>query len=1200
MSVPFTVIALYSYPLADQEAAEDDLPFNAKQLITVSSVPDDDWYGGSYTDSNGQYRSGFFPQSFVKIHAEPTQTSAPIPVEPTKSSTVSAPEPISSPIATTTIPEPVAAAEEPPSPQPIATPTPVKNTTSQSPVEEKFRHLKETKTDLEESIIKDEKFSPSKLPEHIDSNFKNKLKAFNVSAEPPLPGHMSVDDRYNKKKPFSSPDAHRSSYIPPMFGTNNEKKHELKQPAPTNVVSENSPANETEEDAAPRMTLKQRMQLLEEQRKKEEEAIAAAEQRKLEKKKKLKKRTTETHGESPLETTHTGHSISTNNTGSTQLTEATEGYQQSIEGASLQQEISNESAQSTEPVYEEEENEDEEKEDANEVEEEEEEEDDKDVNDEDEDDEEGDEDDEEDEEDEEELKKRQLRERMAKLSGGMGMMGMMGGVGFGLPGMGAPPKATKPKKKTVKKSNTNTEESEEMANLPKAIPVLPFANPQALPGLASQLGKKPMDDESEEEDEEEKKEEDDDDEEEEEPKKDEDDEDEEESKVDDEFTHPASPHAPKIPEATPIATENTDIKHNHPYRHISFSETEPVSDHRGIDADEEDFEPESGHESFAMPHAPPPKSLSSSIDGDSSSDETPIDSKDINEATQLNNTSPVQKELGDDRFPDSSHIIPINRPTAQPTGYEAEDEFTDRNSSLMGSPVRPAEPTLYSPQRVTNSNAAHTTTGLERRTGPIPQESTTITSPTKLPPPPPPFSAVPPIPGSAPPIPGSAPPIPGSAPPIPSAAPPIPGQAPSIPAPTPVGTIPPIPRVPTGPEHTNHHGPGSAPPPPPPTGAAPPVPRAATVHSESRRPSTNSIKRASTSYPQQHAPPPIPSQQAPPIPFQEPPHHHTAPPPPPPSAPAPPAPVPAVPGDNILAQTSGPDALYKSINTNDTQSSGRMNSPFEDPRIGRSSMEVSRTSPSVNSESFSQGLRLSEYVQGNYGDWWVSRKLPGDSKFKDVLFEINSFSQEKRCSRSVLYIDYYILNKDYSQIIWEISCDANHPENILSYSETLLPTPSASQEYLKKASSTYGPKIIELTKSAQRTSLKQEFISWIFDQLPPKVLRNVGKSYGTVIYRNIDNKDVRNYDKIRPGDIFSAVHAKFESRSALHKKSVELGTSRQPHMAVITEFDKIKNKFRVVEQDPRGVVQESSYKLSDMKSGRIEVFRVVGRNYVGW
>ncbi|GME72216.1 unnamed protein product [[Candida] boidinii] len=753
--------------------------------------------------------------------------------------------------------------------------------------------------------------------------------------------------------------------------------------------------------------------------------------------------------------------------------------------------------------------------------------------------------------------------------------------------MGGPTKSTETKKKIVKKSKTNTEESEEMANLPKAIPILPFANPQALPGLASQLGKKPIDDEPEEEDESE--EEEGESQEAEEPTKDEE-EDEEESDSDEEFVHPSSPQAPKVPEANPIAAENTDIKHNHPYRHISFSEADPVSDHRGIDADEEDFEPESGHESFAMPHAPPPKSLSSSIDGDSSSDETQFDSKDINEETQLSNTSPIQKELGDDRFPDNSRTIPISRPTAQPTGYEAEDEFTDRNSSLMGSPGRTSEPTLYSPQRVTNA----TQTATERRIAPLPTESATVTSPTKLPPPPPPFSAIPPIPGSA-------PPIPGSVPPIPSAAPPIPGSVPPIPAPVPASTVP-IPRVPKGSEHTSHHGPGSAPPPPP-TGAAPPVPRAATVHSESRRPSTNSsIKRRSTSS-QQHPPPPIPSQEAPPIPFQEPPHHHTAPPPPPPSAPAPLAPPPAVPGDILTAQTSGPDASHKSIHNSALvmgQTSGHMNSPFEDPRIGRSSMEVSRASPSVNSESFSQGQRLSEYMHGNYGDWWVSRKLPADPKFKDVLYEISSFPKEKRCSRSVLYLDYYILNKDYSQIIWEISCDANHPENILSYSETLLPTPSASQEYLKKASSTYGPKILELARAAQKTSLKQEFISWIFDQLPPKVLRNVGKSYGTVIYRNIDNKDFRNYDKIRPGDIFSAIHAKFESRSALHKKSFELGSSRQPHMAVISEFDKIKNKFRVVEQDSRGVVQESSYKLSDMKSGRIEVFRVVGRNYVGW
>ncbi|GMF71124.1 unnamed protein product [[Candida] boidinii] len=275
-------------------------------------------------------------------------------------------------------------------------------------------------------MIKDERFSPSKLPEHIDSNFKNKLKAFNVSAAPPLPGQMHPDDKYSKQKPFSSSDSHRSSYIPPMFGTNNEKKHEVRQPVPTNVISETSLPKETEEDAAPRMTLKQRMQLLEEQRKKEEEAIAAAEQRKLEKKKKLKKRPTETHGESPLETSHTGHSISTshtghsisaNNTGSTQLTESTEGYQQSIEGDTEQQGSPTETAHletKPEPVYEEED--EVEEDDDNKVDSEE---DNDDDNEEGDDDEEGDEDDEEDEEDEEELKKRQLRERMAKLSGAL-------------------------------------------------------------------------------------------------------------------------------------------------------------------------------------------------------------------------------------------------------------------------------------------------------------------------------------------------------------------------------------------------------------------------------------------------------------------------------------------------------------------------------------------------------------------------------------------------------------------------------------------------------------------------------------------------------------------------------------------------------------------------------------------------------------
>ncbi|OWB69542.1 hypothetical protein B5S30_g4959 [[Candida] boidinii] len=224
-----------------------------------------------------------------------------------------------------------------------------------------------------------------------------------------------------------------------------------------------------------------------------------------------------------------------------------------------------------------------------------------------------------------------------------------------------------------------------------------------------------------------------------------------------------------------------------------------------------------------------------------------------------------------------------------------------------------------------------------------------------------------------------APPIPGSVPPIPSSAPPIPAPVPRTP------------RAPKRSEHTSHHGPGSAPPPPY-TEAAPPVPRAATVNSESRRRSTNSSPKRTSSFSYSVNYPPLPTiSRYVPNPFLEPLHHHTTHPfPPPLSAPAPLAPPPAVPvpGDSLRAHTLDPNALHRSIHNSDLvipQASGHTNPLSEDSRLHRGRMEVSRASSSVNPESFSQGQRLSKYMHRNYGNWWVARKLPRNSKFKDVL-----------------------------------------------------------------------------------------------------------------------------------------------------------------------------------------------------------------------
>jgi myosin tail region-interacting protein MTI1 len=45
---------------------EDDLSFNAGQIIQVTEEVDDEWYNGEFND-RGQLRRGMFPRNFVSI-----------------------------------------------------------------------------------------------------------------------------------------------------------------------------------------------------------------------------------------------------------------------------------------------------------------------------------------------------------------------------------------------------------------------------------------------------------------------------------------------------------------------------------------------------------------------------------------------------------------------------------------------------------------------------------------------------------------------------------------------------------------------------------------------------------------------------------------------------------------------------------------------------------------------------------------------------------------------------------------------------------------------------------------------------------------------------------------------------------------------------------------------------------------------------
>jgi len=83
----FEVKGKYDY----RSGHEDDLSFNAGQVIVVTEEVDEEWYQGEYTDNDGRLRQGMFPRNFVV--ASKHQNAAPAGGSPM----VSKPEPVQQP-----------------------------------------------------------------------------------------------------------------------------------------------------------------------------------------------------------------------------------------------------------------------------------------------------------------------------------------------------------------------------------------------------------------------------------------------------------------------------------------------------------------------------------------------------------------------------------------------------------------------------------------------------------------------------------------------------------------------------------------------------------------------------------------------------------------------------------------------------------------------------------------------------------------------------------------------------------------------------------------------------------------------------------------------------------------------------------------------------------------------------------------------
>lgn len=535
------------------------------------------------------------------------------------------------------------------------------------------------------------------------------------------------------------------------------------------------------------------------------------------------------------------------------------------------------------------------------------------------------------------------------------------------------------------------------------------------------------------------------------------------------------------------------------------------------------------------------------------------------------------------------------------TGYDADEDLSDKPKS--DAPVRrESTRSVHSKISATDIEGSNISSAVP----PIPSGRPPVPAPAPLDSPTVPSVPPPATPSTAPPV--AAPPVPTSAPPIPTGRPPVQESTPSVPPPMPpIPTgrppvsiqhtetevvTPPIPRelpiassTPGGPPPVPSTAPPSTLPPPPP----PPVSEPTSDEHLYDDANASFIAEDSVSDFQQ----PIRASTTPGLLPPSIPEHA----PPPPSDLPPPmtSPQRAATSDVGLSRnTTGSSITSLRRSSTDAGATPLRRTSTDLSRSGEAQLQARQSLLSLDPEML------------HSTNWWLKGDLPESLTGKigtDLVYEVETNTIKKRGGRSVIYRDYYILFHDLSQIVFEIEYDSEDPQSTVKWEYLAKPAPTVRKDLLDKYYREYGSKIFATASTLQRVSSPSDgIVVSILNSLKGALLAVGNKSFGVTVYRNTNNHNVARIDDIRPGDILCIKLGQF-----IHKggpfgsnKTVHVGEDDHIYSAIISEFDLKKEKFRVIALDSNGNVHRESYKLADMKSGRLRVFRVVGRGYIGW
>ncbi|RFU77322.1 hypothetical protein TARUN_4874, partial [Trichoderma arundinaceum] len=281
---------------------------------------------------------------------------------------------------------------------------------------------------------------------------------------------------------------------------------------------------------------------------------------------------------------------------------------------------------------------------------------------------------------------------------------------------------------------------------------------------------------------------------------------------------------------------------------------------------------------------------------------------------------------------------------------------------------------------------------------------------------------------------------------------------------------------------------------------------------------------------------------------------------------------------------------------------------------GRASMDMPRPSLSAprrsidhHRPSMDSGFIAGDIDLAVQSGWWKqSNQVPPVLQGrKDIYFECDETTTTNQGEKTIISRETFILFQDYSQTILTARYDPYDPSTVELEQRHEAPPKAMRQDQMEEAYDTFGRRIsasaIGKKDQVVGDGTAQSFVLEMIRPLEDALLPISTRSYGALVYANMANASTQQHDVIRPGDIITIRNAKFQGKHGpMHAKySIEVG--KPDHVGVVAEWDGTKKKVRAWEQGRDGKkVKQESYKLDDLRSGEVKIWRVVSRNWVGW